>query len=61
MADAAFITGYSIWKLRRLVHRKPDLDPPHMLSDSIPNSVFWAGPKIRVVENPALRESAVCN
>ena len=61
MADAAFITGYSIWRLRRLLNRKPQVDPPYMLIDSIRNSVFWAGPEVRVVENPVLRESALCS
>ena len=56
IADAAFITGYAIWRLRRLIHRKPDVDPPCVLIDSIRNSIFCAGPKIRIVENPALYE-----
>jgi N-acetylglucosaminyl-diphospho-decaprenol L-rhamnosyltransferase len=58
LADAAFISGYAIWRLRRRLQRKPDTDPPHMLIDSIRHSVFCAGPKVRVVENPALREAA---
>jgi N-acetylglucosaminyl-diphospho-decaprenol L-rhamnosyltransferase len=61
MADAAFIIGYSIWRLRQLVHRKPAVDPPYMLIDSIWNSVFFAGSKVRVVENPALGESDFCS
>jgi GT2 family glycosyltransferase len=56
LADAAFIFGYAIWRVRRRLQHKPDGDPPHMLIDSIRHSVFCAGPKIRVVENPALRE-----
>jgi N-acetylglucosaminyl-diphospho-decaprenol L-rhamnosyltransferase len=56
LADAAFISGYAIWCLRRRFQRKPDIDPPHMLIDSIRHSVFCAGPKVRVVENPALRD-----
>ena len=58
LADAAFILGYAIWRLRRRLQRKPDTDPPHMLIDSIRHSVFCAGPKVRVVENPAMREAA---
>jgi GT2 family glycosyltransferase len=61
LADAAFISGYAIWRLRRWLQRKPDLDPPYMLLDSIRHSVFLTGPKVRIVENPALRESLVCN
>jgi GT2 family glycosyltransferase len=56
LADVAFISGYAIWCLRRRLQQKPDMDPPHMLIDSIRHSVFCAGPKVKVVENPALRE-----
>jgi GT2 family glycosyltransferase len=58
MADAAFILGFAIWRLRRWIQRKPDTDPPSMLIDSIRHSVFCAGARIPVVENPALREMA---
>jgi GT2 family glycosyltransferase len=58
LADAAFILGFAIWRLRRWIQRKPDTDPPFMLIDSIRHSVFWAGPWVPVVENPALREVA---
>ena len=58
LADAAFISGYAIWRLRRLLQRKMDTDPPHMLIDSIRHSVFCAGPQVKLVENPALRETA---
>jgi N-acetylglucosaminyl-diphospho-decaprenol L-rhamnosyltransferase len=58
MADAAFILGYATWRIRRWIQRKPDTEPSHMLIDSIRHSVFWAGPKIPVVENPALRSSS---
>jgi N-acetylglucosaminyl-diphospho-decaprenol L-rhamnosyltransferase len=59
LADAAFITGYAIWRLRRQLQRKPDTDPPHMLIDSIRHSVFCAGPKVKVVENPVMHQAAV--
>jgi N-acetylglucosaminyl-diphospho-decaprenol L-rhamnosyltransferase len=58
LVDAAFISGYAIWRLRRRIQRKPDTDPPYMLIDSIRHSVFFTGPTVRVVENPALREAA---
>jgi hypothetical protein len=58
MADAAFILGFAAWRLRRRIQRKPDTDPPYVLIDSIRQSVFCAGPKVPVVENPALREGA---
>ena len=57
MADAAFILGYAAWRLRRWIQRKPDTEPSHMLIDSIRHSVFCAGPKVPVVENPAMRPS----
>jgi N-acetylglucosaminyl-diphospho-decaprenol L-rhamnosyltransferase len=57
LADAAFITGYAIWRLRRWLQHKPDTDPPYMLIDSIRHSVFCAGPKVKVVENPAMRQA----
>lgn len=53
-ADAAFILGYAAWRLSRWIRRKPVADPPHLLGDSIKNSVFCAGPAIPWVENPAL-------
>jgi len=56
LADAAFITGHILWRLRRRIQRLPDTDPPHMLMDAIRHSVFWLGPKVRVVENPALTQ-----
>ena len=58
LVDAAFISGYALWRLRRRLQRKPDTDPPYMLIDSIHNSVFCTGLKVRVVENPAMREVA---
>ena len=53
MADAAFILGFATWRLRRWIQRKPDTAPPYMLIDSIRHSVFCAGFKVPVVENPA--------
>jgi GT2 family glycosyltransferase len=58
LVDAAFISGYALWRVRRWLQRKPDTDPPHMLFDSIRHSVFCTGLKVNVVENPALREAA---
>ncbi len=57
LIDAAFILGFATWRIRRRIQRKPDTDPPHMLFDSIRHSVFCAGFKVPVVENPALREA----
>ena len=54
MVDAAYIFGHALWRLRRLIMRKPDIDPPNLLLDSIRHSIFFTGWKLRVVENPAL-------
>jgi len=59
MVDAAFILGFAAWRLRRRIQRKPDTDPPHLLIDSIRHSIFCAGPRVPVVENPALRPAAM--
>ncbi|RUL84188.1 glycosyltransferase family 2 protein [Tautonia sociabilis] len=54
LADAAFISGFALWRLRRWIQRKPDTDPRHMLADSIRHSVFCTGFQVREVPNPAL-------
>jgi GT2 family glycosyltransferase len=54
LADAAFLSGFAAWRLRRFIQRKPDLDPPHFLADSFRNSVFRTGFELRYVENPAM-------
>ena len=46
LADAAFLGGYAIWRLRRLLQRKPDLDPKDFLADSFRNSVFRTGLRV---------------
>lgn len=46
LADIAHLTGFMLWRLRRLVQQKPDFDPPHYLSDFFRNSVFMKGFKI---------------
>lgn len=45
-ADFMHILGYSLWTLRRVVQRKPNLDPPNYLSDFFKNSVFVKGFKL---------------
>ena len=59
LVQAAFIIGYATSRVRRRIQGGPDNDTPYMLIDSIRYSVFCAGPKVRAVENPALREAAV--
>ena len=45
-ADAAFIIGFAIYRLRRFVQRKPDTDPPMFLWDSLRHSVFVRGTRL---------------
>jgi N-acetylglucosaminyl-diphospho-decaprenol L-rhamnosyltransferase len=43
LADASFIVGFALWRLRRAIQRKDDLDPEHFLGDFIRQSVFVKG------------------
>lgn len=43
LADVIWISAFASWRVRRLVQRKPDPDPPHYLADAIRNSVFFKG------------------
>ncbi|ACL66304.1 glycosyl transferase family 2 [Anaeromyxobacter dehalogenans 2CP-1] len=52
LADAAFISGFAVWRLRRRLQGKPDLDPPHMLADAYRHSVFGAGFALNEVRRP---------
>jgi hypothetical protein len=58
LVDAAFLTGFALWRIRRRIQGKADRDPPQMLGDSFRNSVFMTGFELREVQNPALREPA---
>lgn len=40
LADVAWLTGFSVWRVRRLIQRKSDQDPPCLLWDSLRHSVF---------------------
>jgi hypothetical protein len=42
LADLAFAIGYAIWRLRRLIQRKPDRDPPRLLRDFLVHSALVA-------------------
>jgi hypothetical protein len=59
LTDAAFVSGFVLWRLRRWAQRKPDVDPPHMLADALRHSVFGSGFELRNVENPLLRETSL--
>jgi GT2 family glycosyltransferase len=52
--DAAHLAGFALWRVRRRIQRKPDLDPPHMLADALRHSVFGSGFRVTEVENPAM-------
>jgi len=55
--DAAFLFGFALWRLRRIIQRRLDTDPPHMLLDYWRNSVFRTGFQLRNVQNPAIQEN----
>jgi len=42
-ADALWIMGFSLWKIRQTIQHLPNEDPPQMLGDFILNSVFFRG------------------
>ncbi|CAG7855866.1 hypothetical protein MCAMS1_00153 [biofilm metagenome] len=50
LIDAAYITGFAAWRLRRMIQNKPDTDPPLMLYDFIRNSVFLNGFQLPYVQ-----------
>jgi N-acetylglucosaminyl-diphospho-decaprenol L-rhamnosyltransferase len=52
LVDAAYLSGFAVWRLRRRLQRKPDRDPPHMLADAYRHSVFGAGFEVTEVERP---------
>ena len=46
LTDAVWIVSFALWRVRRLIQRKPDLDPPQLLRDFILNSVFFQGIRV---------------
>lgn len=54
LVDAAYITGLTLWRLRRAIQRLPDTDPQHVLADAVRQSVFVQGFKMPIVDNPAM-------
>ena len=55
LCDLAFVCGFALWRMRRILQRKEDRDPPGLLWDSIRESVFLVGFRVREVENPAMQ------
>jgi hypothetical protein len=45
-ADFLWLISFSIWRLRRILQRKPDGDPPYLLWDSLCNSFLFRGFKL---------------
>jgi len=43
VSDTLWMFGFSIWRVRRVLQRKPDLDPPQFLKDFFRHSVFCKG------------------
>lgn len=43
LADALWLVGFASWRVRRVLQRKPDHDPPKMLGDFLRHSVFAKG------------------
>jgi GT2 family glycosyltransferase len=40
IVDLCWLISFALWRVRRMIQRKPDTDPPLMLWDSFRNSVF---------------------
>ena len=40
LADLIWMVGFSLWRIRRWLLRKPDTDPPHFLWDFFCNSIW---------------------
>jgi N-acetylglucosaminyl-diphospho-decaprenol L-rhamnosyltransferase len=40
VADATWIAGHALWRVRQVIQRKPDTDPPHLFEDFLRNTVF---------------------
>ena len=41
LADAAWVSSFALWRVRRRLQRKPDDDPPMMLRDFIAHSALF--------------------
>lgn len=39
--DIGWMTGYAVWRIRRIFQQKPDTDPPHLLWDFFKNSSLF--------------------
>ena len=59
IADLLWIVAYSTWKVRQVIQRKPNCDPPHYLGDFIQNSVWFyrISESIRKIKNNKINRS----
>ncbi len=46
ITDAAWALGYASYRLRRVIQRKPDTDPPKLLYDFVRHSVLMKGVRV---------------
>ena len=42
LADAAWLLGFGVWRVRQFLQRKPDRDPPQLWRDFLRHSVWFA-------------------
>lgn len=43
ITDIGWMTGFALWRMRRVIQRKPDSDPPYFLQDFLQNSALLKG------------------
>jgi GT2 family glycosyltransferase len=41
--DVAVILGHALWRIRRTIERKPQVDPPHWIRDLVSRGVLYRG------------------
>lgn len=58
VADVGFACGYLFYRMRSSLQRKPDVSPPHILTDLMRHSVLFHGPR-RINEDANASESRV--
>ncbi|MEY8197698.1 MAG: glycosyltransferase family 2 protein [Colwellia sp.] len=51
LVDLCWLSGFSSWKLRNMIQRKPDINPPNLLRDTFFNTIFFKGISIDPAKN----------
>ncbi len=46
LTDVVWFSSFLVWRWRRVIQRKPDTDPPQLMSDFLLNSVFLKGGQV---------------